>query len=122
MPEFTEKQLRAAVGKHLADGDSAAFEPIATGKFNTSYFVRADDRELVILEEEDACPARELAFDDLRRRERRELLLLELRQLLARQRFPAASDRHNCYRDRYSYDSFTSHLISVSSRPSGSPS
>jgi len=41
--------VRQAVASHLnGEPESLAFEPIRTGKFNTSYFVRADGGEYVV--------------------------------------------------------------------------
>ena len=47
MPErFTRDELAEAVGPHLGAG--ATFEPIRSGKFNTSYFVTAAGGEYVL--------------------------------------------------------------------------
>ena len=45
---FSEDALRAAVGKHLADNGQMAFPRIATGKFNTSYYVSTRAGEYVL--------------------------------------------------------------------------
>jgi len=44
---FRVEDLRRAVGKHV-DDPQATFEPIRTGHFNTSYFVRTRDGDLVL--------------------------------------------------------------------------
>lgn len=49
MSEFSCEQLRACVRRHRPDADGPLeFEPIRTGKFNTSFFVRAGRKELVL--------------------------------------------------------------------------
>lgn len=49
MPEsFPESLLEQAVLAHRPGAAAVELERISTGKFNTSYFVRADDRDLVL--------------------------------------------------------------------------
>ena len=49
MSEFACEQLRACVRRHRPDADGPlAFEPIRTGKFNTSFFVRAGGEQMVL--------------------------------------------------------------------------
>jgi aminoglycoside phosphotransferase (APT) family kinase protein len=103
---FPEHELSALVRRHRPDLDGAlAFQPIPTGKFNTSYFVRADGEELVLriappsdavfvfyerdmmrqepgihalLREKTSVPvARIFAFDDSREVVDRDVLLME---------------------------------------------
>ena len=47
--EFTINQLTSLIRKHLPEVESApSFEPVPTGKFNTSYWVTADGEEYVL--------------------------------------------------------------------------
>ena len=49
MSDLTSPQLEACVRRHLGHADGpVTFEPIRTGKFNTSFFVRAGGRDLVL--------------------------------------------------------------------------
>jgi aminoglycoside phosphotransferase (APT) family kinase protein len=45
---FSHDLLTAAVQPHLSGADSFAFEPIRTGKFNTSFFISASNGEYVL--------------------------------------------------------------------------
>ena len=45
---FEEEQLRKTVRKHLPDLKDVLFEPVRTGKFNTSYWVRTWDTDYVL--------------------------------------------------------------------------
>jgi aminoglycoside phosphotransferase (APT) family kinase protein len=46
---FDTESLEAIIGRHRPDLDEPIeFQPIRTGKFNTSYFVQADSEELVL--------------------------------------------------------------------------
>lgn len=49
MSEWPREQLEACVRRHLGHADGpVTFEPIRTGKFNTSFFVRAGGQDLVL--------------------------------------------------------------------------
>lgn len=49
MPELTPQTLEPIIRRHRPDLTvDISFEPITTGKFNTSFFVRAGDEEMVL--------------------------------------------------------------------------
>ncbi len=49
MEHFSRSTLESLMHRHVADIDGAiSFDPITTGKFNTSFFVDAGDRRLVL--------------------------------------------------------------------------
>jgi len=73
MSQWTSEQLEACVRRHLPQAEGPiAFEPIRTGKFNTSFFVRAGGEDLVL---RIAPPADSVFY-----------LLYELQKYIARKR------------------------------------